>query len=159
LASASPSTTVQSIERYAQAVQNASNDIFGSMPRHQSVQKKPLSNVRMSVEVRSQSRWRASTTCRTAIRTAERAREAERSKPWSLAHLTAQILPRVAIRSRVHKSKSRGWVAGLLSVQDLRSSASRTAADRGGGVERVSAAHVEQSQSTAGAEAGQSRKA
>lgn len=129
------------------------------MPRHQSVQKKPLSRVRMSVEVRSQSRWMASVMCRTANMTAKRASETCRRVPWSRAHLAAQMLPMTVMRSRVHRSRSRGSAAGLCCVHERRSSANRTAAVRGGGLWLVRAAQVEQSQSIAGAEAGQSRKA
>jgi hypothetical protein len=113
----------------------------------------------MSVETRSQSRSIASRRARTADETADRAREMCRNRPLSLAHRAAQMLPMTETRSRVQIVTSRGSAAGLSTPQALRSSARRTAAEQGGAVLPVRAAHASQSQATAGAASGQERKA
>ncbi len=132
---------------------------LGSMPRHHSKQKKPLSRFRMSVDVRSQSRWIASSRQCTAVVMAVRARETFRRAPLSLAQRACQMLPMTVMRRRVHRASSLGSSAGLSVVQARRSSARRTAAARGGAALPVSEAQVLQSQSIAGATSGQSRKA
>jgi hypothetical protein len=93
-----------------------SRDNAGFKPRHHSAQKKPLSRVRISVEVRSQSLSIASTRSVTASVMAIRATEMYRrvpcslalALPFSLAHRAFHMPPRTATRKRDQSGSKSG---------------------------------------------------
>lgn len=150
---------LQKVPGLAQVSRNFRSVMLGSVPRHQSEQKKPLSRVRMSEVVRIQSRSMAAAREATAVLTACRARETGPRVPASLEQRACQIAPMTWTRSRVQCCSRLALLWGLSMIQACGSSARRTAADRGGAVVPVRAAQAAHSQSIAGAASGQSKKA